>query len=568
MTLLVAALVVAGLYFGRDILIPLALAVLLSFLLAPAVRGFRRLGRVAAVGVAGLVGFLPVVGIVATVAGELPSLADDLPGYKQNVESKIRALPGLIPGDGIVNRLSALLRDARGELARAEKANAAPARTPRQPVPVEIELPPPTPLEALEIVIAPLLGPAATGGLVLVFVLWILLNREDIRDRLLRLAGGDLHRTTEAMNEAAERVTYYLTTQLAVNVGVGLPVGVGLAVIGIPYAALCGMLVMLLRFVPYLGVIVAASFPLALAVAVDPGWSLLGWTVLLFVVIETVVAYLVEPHLYGVSTGLSPLAVIIAAVFWTCLWGPVGLLLSTPLTVCLVVLGRHAPQLGFLGVLLGNEPALSPEQAFYQRLLADDPEEAAEHAEEFAKQHSLAEFFDTVVLPALAMAQADSDRGVLPPEGRARVARAVIEMLENLPDEPAMGQGRVVCLAGRNELDETAAALLAHLLGGAEVLPAETLSGEDRHRPALRSAATVCLSLVSTGSLARARYLVRRLRRRAPEARLLVGVWGGGPEVPIAEAAAAIAADRVVASLRDAAADLAAAAPAEAALAQ
>jgi predicted PurR-regulated permease PerM len=568
MTLLVAGLVVAGLYFGRDILIPLALAVLLSFLLAPVMRAFRRLGRVAAVGVAGLVGFLPVVAIVATVAGELPSLADDLPGYKQNVESKIRALPGLIPSDGIVNRLSALLRDMRGELTRADKANAAPARTPRQPVPVEIELPPPTPLEALEIVVAPLLGPAATGGLVLVFVLWILLNREDIRDRLLRLAGGDLHRTTEAMNEAAERVTRYLTTQLAVNVGVGLPVGVGLAAIGIPYAALWGMLVMLLRFVPYLGVIVAASFPLALAVAVDPGWSLLGWTVLLFVVIEAVVGYLIEPHLYGVSTGLSPLAVIIAAVFWTWLWGPVGLLLSTPLTACLVVLGRHVPQLEFLGVLLGNEPALSPEQAFYQRLLADDPEEAAEHAEEFAKRDSLAEFFDTVVLPALAMAQADSDRGVLPPEGRARVARAVMEMLENLPEEPAAGQGRAVCLAGRNELDEAAAALLAHLLGGAEVLPAEALSAEDRHRPALRSATTVCLSLVSTSSPARARYLVRRLRRRAPQARLLVGLWAGYPDVSIAEAAGAIAADRVVASLRDAAADLAAAAPAEAALAQ
>ena len=274
------------------------------------------------------------------------------------------------------------------------------------------------------------------AGLVIVFVVMILLEREDLRDRLLRLAGRrDLHRTTVAMDDAASRISRYLLRQLVVNVCCGLPIGFGLALIGIPNAALWGIFAALLRFLPYLGIVIAACFPVALAVAVDPGWMLLVWVILLFVGIELVVANLLEPWVYAASTGLSSVALIAAATFWTWLWGPIGLLLSTPLTVCLVVLGRHVPQLEFLDVMLGNEPVLAPDETFYQRLLANDPEEAAEQAEEFLKERSLAEFFDEVAIPALLRAQVDSDDGTLSPERRLMIKEGIRAMLEDLSDD-------------------------------------------------------------------------------------------------------------------------------------
>ena len=365
-----------------------------------------------------------------------------------------------------------------------------------------------------------------------------------MRDRLLRLAGRrDLHRTTVAMDDAACRISRYLSRQLIVNACCGLPIGFGLALIGIPNAALWGIFAALLRFVPYLGIVIAASFPVALALAVDPGWMLLVWVILLFVAVELVVANLLEPWVYGASTGLSPVALIAAATFWTWLWGPVGLLLSTPLTVCLVVLGRHVPQLQFLDVMLGNQPVLAPDETFYQRLLANDPEEATEQAEEFAKERSLAEFFDEVAIPALIRAQVDSDEGALLPERRLMIKEGVRAMLEDLSDEATgdtppghptppiiEGSPRIVCIAGRNELDEAAASLLVHLLRSEhpvaipEALPAEALTS-DRYRAELENASVICLSLISTHSAARARYLIRRLYRRIPRARVLVGFW-------------------------------------------
>ena len=543
-TLLAVGLIVAGLYFAREILVPFALAVLLSFMLTPLLRGLHRLRvpRGPAVAVTVLVGFLAVAGFVAVVAGELAGLARQLPVYEANLQSKIGALSAGFPGAGVLRRANDVVRDLRGALARTTVHQAERAQNPeatKPPVPVVIRAPPATPLETVEGLVGPLLAPLATAGLVAVFVIWMLLHREDLRDRVLGLGGGDLHRTTQAMDDAAERVSRYLTRQLTVNAGCALPIGIGLAVIGIPYAALWAAMVLLLRFLPYLGIVIAAAFPLALALALDPGWSLVAWTIALFVVVESVVANLIEPRLYGASTGLSPLAVIAAAVFWTWLWGPVGLLLSTPVTACLVVLGRHIPQLGFLGVLFGSEPALSAEQTFYQRLLAGDPEEACEQAEEFLKQGELAEFFDAVVVPALALAQADCDRGVLPPEKRAMVAAGVRGMLDDLCDEPAqtetsaaVASARAVCVAGRNELDEVAARLLSCLLQDAgcpaPVLPALALGDPGQPWPRLDETGLVCLSLVGSASPARVRYLVRRLRRRAPRAHLMVGLWGEG----------------------------------------
>ena len=423
MAVLVSATVIAILYFAREVFVPITLAVLLSFLLAPAARWLRRLraGRITAVALTVIVAFMGIAGFAAVILGELSSLAQQLPEYQYNLETKIRSFPGMVPGGGIFRRATKTLRDLGKELSKAETQGApsAPSATgasesqPVKPIAVQVVEPEPGPLQILQSIIGPLLQPMAVGGLVIVFVIMILLEREDLRDRLLRLAGRrDLHRTTEAMNDAAQRISRYLLSQLVVNISCGLPIGIGLTLIGIPNAALWGILVVLLRFIPYLGIVIAAAFPLALAIAVAPDWMLLVWTALLFVGIELVVANLVEPLVYGGSTGLSSVALIAAATFWTWLWGPIGLLLSTPMTVCLVVLGRHVPQLQFLNVMLGNEPVLTPMETFYQRILANDPEEATEQAEEFAKNGSLIEFFDEVAIPALARAQADSDRGV------------------------------------------------------------------------------------------------------------------------------------------------------------
>jgi predicted PurR-regulated permease PerM len=523
------------------------------------------------------------------VVTEVSSLAQQLPEYRYNLQTKIRSLPGVVPGSGVFRRATAMLRELGTELSSPQTQSGAQSTPsaagtsepqPAKPVPVQAVEPEPGPLQIVQTIIGPLLQPLAGAGLVVVLVIMILLEREDLRDRLLRLAGRrELHRTTEAMNDAAQRISRYLLFQLVVNISCGLPIGIGLALIAVPNAALWGILTVLLRFIPYLGIVIAAAFPLALAIAVAPDWMLFVWTALLFLGIELVVSNLVEPLVYGGTTGLSSVALIAAATFWTWLWGPIGLLLSTPMTVCLVVLGRHVPHLQFLNVMLGNEPALTPEERFYQRILANDPEEATEQAEEFAKDRSLAEFFDEVAIPALARAQADSDRGVLPPEGRATFRDAIESMVENLsedenvvvsPERPAVPKPEpvtpgIVCVAGRNELDEAAALLLVnalrleyHIEVGAP-LSADALSADTAHLPLFRDASLVCLSLISTVSPARARYLVRRIRRRAPRALILVGFWGPPMKGADPEGMArATSAQSVAFSLRDAVANIAA----------
>src|SRR5438552_5203845 len=588
MAVLVTATIIGILYFAREVFIPITLAVLLSFLLAPAVRWLRRLrvGRISAVLFTVVIACMAIAGFAAVIVGEVSSLAQQLPEYQYNLDTKIRSFPGMVPGGGSFRRATKTLRELGKELSKAETQSAAegtPSATgaseppPAKPVPVQVIEPEPGPLQIVQTIVGPLLQPMAAGGLVIVFVIMILLEREDLRDRLLRLAGRhDLHRTTEAMNDAAQRISRYLSSQLIVNISCGLPIGIGLTLIGIPNAALWGIMTVLLRFIPYLGIVIAAAFPLALAIAVAPDWMLLIWTALLFVGIELVVSNIVEPLVYGGTTGMSPVALIAAATFWTWLWGPIGLLLSTPLTVCLVVLGRHVPQLQFLDVLLGNEPVLTPQETFYQRILANDPEEATEQAEEFAKDRSLTEFFDEVAMPALARAQADGDRGVLSSETRATFQNTIESMVDNLsqdedaasaPERPVLPKpermARIVCVAGRNELDEAAALLLVNLLRlerHLEVGPplsADALSADAAYLPLFKDASLVCLSLISTSSPARARYLLRRIRRRAPLARALVGFWGtAARELAVAETPRSISAQALALSLSDAVATI------------
>ena len=424
--------------------------------------------------------------------------------------------------------------------------------------------PDPGALESLRALISPLLHPLATTGIIIIFVIFILLQREDLRNRLIRLAGSyDLQRTTAALDDAAARLSRLFLIQLLLNGTFGVVIGIGLWLIGIPSAILWGILAAVLRFVPYIGAAIAAAFPLALAVAVDPSWSMLLWTLALFLVVEPVVGHVIEPMVYGHSTGLSPVAVVASATFWTALWGPIGLVLATPLTVCLVVLGRHVERLEFLDVMFGDRPALSPPEIFYQRMLAGDPTEAAEKAEEFLKERSLSSYYDEVALKGLQLAQADSERGALDHERLTKIRDAVAEFANDLSEQddrpppkvnattdaeatsavesvaedaphgnlPVLGKSEllpewqsehpVLCVAGRSLIDEAAAIMLGQLSTAhgltARVERAEALSTANIFRLETTGVMIVCLVYLDANAPAHMRYAVRRLRRKLPQ---------------------------------------------------
>ncbi|HEX4195274.1 MAG TPA: AI-2E family transporter, partial [Stellaceae bacterium] len=400
-------------------------------------------------------------------------------------------------------------------------------------------------LQVVDYIVGPVVKPLTMAGLILVFGIFFLLNREDLRDRFIRLAGtADLHRSTQMLNDAVERLSRYLLMQCVINALYGTAVGLGGFIIGVPNAALWGVMCFVLRFLPYIGTWCAAMFPLALSLAVAPGWSTFLEMLGLFIVIEILATNWLEPWLFGASAGMSPVAVLVAATFWTWLWGPIGLVLSTPLTAFLVVIGHYAAPLRFVAVLLGNEAPLAAEESFYQRLLAGDDAEASEQAEAFLKTGTLAEFCDQIAIPALSMAQEDSERGVLTRQSRGAISETVRAMIESLGEEndetaeEAVRQAPVVeCLGARNELDDVAAMLLVRLLSErgitARMVPARHWMTEPRlARPTPSEAAPklICLSHLGITSAPRLRLLTRRLRRRsAPDAKLLLGLWSGLP---------------------------------------
>ncbi|GGD16839.1 AI-2E family transporter [Aureimonas glaciei] len=573
-SLAVTVVVIAALYFGRDIFVPLALATLLSFALTPIISRLRRMHvpRTPAVIFVVIMAFIAILGFGAVVAGQVSQLGSNLPKYQYNIQTKIRDLRANATGGGLIQHASEMLQKLSQEMDEPDETPAGTeAITPDadepaapRPIPVQIQQPDPAPFEMLQTIVGPLISPLATGGVVIVFVIFILLQREDLRDRFIRLAGGgDLHRTTQALSDAGKRVARYLLMQLVVNTTYGIPIGVGLWLIGVPNPLLWGMLAIVLRFIPYIGPFIAALFPLALAVAVDPGWSMLLWTGALFLGIELISNNVIEPWLYGASTGLSSVAIIVAAIFWTWLWGPIGLLLSTPLTVCLVVLGEHVPQFSFLHVLLGSQPVLSPQEQIYQRLLAGDPYEATEKAEDYLQEHSLRDFYDVVALPALALVEQDRARGVLDEVRRARVAAGARTLVDNLSDHqdvvvveeepdgepaeagivaeetetvaplvvvtrPGWEEGAILCAGGRGNLDDVASEMLAQLLEndaiGTRTVSFENLSAENYAHLDLDGVQMICLSFMNAESLVHARYLVRRLRRRT-SVPILVGFW-------------------------------------------
>ena len=543
-------LAIGALYLGREIFVPFALAILLSFVLTPLVNWLRRskVPRIAAVLIAVSIAFIVVAGIALVVGRQLVQLASNLPNYQTTITEKIRSLQTSAPGGGVLDAVTTTMQDLGREISGDEKkSGSAPSRLgaggeSREPVTVRLEPPQPRPLEVIRSVIGPLLAPLATSGLVVIFVIFVLLEREDLRDRFIKLAGaGDLQKSTQAINDAASRVSRYLLMQLVVNLTYGVPIGVALYFVGVPNAILWGLLAAVLRFIPYLGPFLAAIFPAALAIAVDPGWTMLFWVVGLFLTAELVSNNVIEPWLYGSSTGLSSLAIIIAAIFWTMLWGPVGLFLATPLTVCLVVIGRYVPQLEFLGILLGSDPVLAPEEQLYQRLLAGNLEEAVEFAENYVDEYSSCELYDNVGIPALRLAENDRQRSSVDINYRRLVADTAISVVREVDDHireaaPAVEEGNrtaqrpcVLCLAGRMELDHAAAEMLAQVLEerniGAKVLPPIVVSRGALEQLDLQGVDVVCLSYFHPQPQVYARYVFRRLRRRAPQVKLAVCCW-------------------------------------------
>jgi predicted PurR-regulated permease PerM len=398
--LMVAMVIIAILYFGREVLLPIALAVLMSFVLAPLVRLLQRLylPRLLAVIVVVLIAFGVVFSIGGLMVAQVNQLASDLPRYQSTLSEKVQALKGVTSGGGTLEQASEVLKSLRNELERRRSEGPVVRSTTtstsvEKPIPVEVRQPDPGALQTLGALITPLIHPLATTGIVVIFVIFILLQQQDLRNRMIRLAGAhDLQRTTAAIDDAGQRLSRLFLTQLALNAGFGLVISLGLWLIGVPSAPLWGILAMTLRFVPYIGAIISAIFPLLVAAAVGPGWSMVLWTAALFLIVEPIVGHVIEPMVYGQSSGLSPVAVVASATFWTWLWGPIGLVLATPLTVCLVVLGRHVEKLKFLEIMLGDRPALSPTEVTYQRMLAGDPMEAAEQAETFLKEQPLVSY--------------------------------------------------------------------------------------------------------------------------------------------------------------------------------
>jgi predicted PurR-regulated permease PerM len=599
-------LTVAVLYFGQDLFVPLALAVLLSFILAPVARALRRLrlGRVAGVLISVTLAFALISGLGLLIGRQVTSLAGNLPFYQATVAERLESLRF---STGLLGRLSGLVRDLERETQPpAERAPAAappspPPETARpatetepRPIPVEIRRAPPTALETVRTVFAPLVEPLATTGIVVVLVIFILLYREDLRDRLIRLAGArDLHRTVAAMDDAAYRLSRFFLAQAALNASFGVFIAAALWLIGVPNAVLWGIIAGLMRFVPFVGSFVAVVGPLVLAVAVDPGWTMPLLVATLFLVGELSMGQVFEPLIFGHSTGLSPIAVIAAATFWTWLWGPIGLLLAVPLTVCLVVLGRHVEQLEFLEVMLGVRPPLQPEETFYQRALAGDGDALVEQAEQHLRDASLSRYYDEVALPGLALAQADWSRAALDGDRMEAFRRQVETLLDDVEDEedesppeplverpdkppdetaeedrsateedmPPPGwrePGAVVCIAGRGRLDDLASAMLAQVLQkrgfGVQAEPNATLRAANLDRLDPERVRLCCLSVLEGGSSpASTRYFLRRIRRRLPDAAIVIGLWQAPPDsAALAELRVERGEDQVVTSIRDA----------------
>jgi len=439
LSLAIAVVVVAALYLARDLFVPFTLAVLLSFVLAPFVRILRwaRLPHQPAAVIAVLLALAVILAVGGVIGTQIASLAEDLPRYETTIRQKVDTVRSVTIGriTGFLEHIDEVRTGgsdgARARTQQSPRASAPPAAG-NGGTPASVAA---TPLTFLEKFLSPVLSPIATLGIVFVIVLFILLQQDDLRDRFIRLAGArDLHRTTVALSEAVSRLSTYFLMQLALNSAFGVVIAIGLYFIGVPSPVLWGAVAGLFRFIPYVGAWIAAALPLIVAAAVDPGWSMFAWTLALFVATEPIMGQLIEPLVYGHSTGLTPVSVVIATIFWTWLWGPIGLILATPLTLCLVVLGRHVDRLEFLDVLLGDRPALSPAESFYQRMLAGDPDEVQDQAELLLRTRALSAYYDDIALRGLKLAADDALRGLVNTPKLLHIRDSVQELIDELDE--------------------------------------------------------------------------------------------------------------------------------------
>jgi predicted PurR-regulated permease PerM len=586
---LAGVVAIATLYFARVVFVPFVLALLFAFVLSPVVRVLDRLRcpRAASALIVVTMVMLGLGWLGAVVTGQLLDVANQLPEYRDTIQHKIDSFHS--PKRESLNKAAAAVKEIEKQLAQAapmaggtgeaesSPRNSKAAKEPARAIPVEVVPPASGRLESLN----GLIGPATTLGVVIVVTLFVLIRREDLRNRFIRLVGhGRLSVTTQALDDASQRVSRYLSLQLMVNVCFGAVVGAGLYFIGIPHALLWGVLAALFRFLPYIGGFVSAALPVLLSVAMFDGWTKPAETIGLYVVVEVVLANAIEPMLYGTHVGLSSLAILVAAIFWAALWGPVGLLLSTPLTVCLVVIGRYVPDLEFLNVMLGDEPVLAPETRFYQRLLAADPPEAKRVVENYLKENRVQQLYDLVLIPALALAEQDRNRNDLDETTERFVAEKTREIVEELYDyaeelpTPREMSGQdaeenaalarvprglaktVVCVPAKNVADEIAGMMLAQLLGQAGHRcrnVAVGAVGEMANAAETAKAEVVFISAVQPFAIHAIRNLYQRLRANSPARRVVICLWGLTEELPQMSARMRLAeGDRIVVSLEQA----------------
>lgn len=599
---IVTAVAVGALYFGKPVFIPFAIAVLVAFVLSPVVTILRRfrLPRIVAVPLVVAANFALLLSIGVVMSDQIRDLAGDLPHYEQTLREKVRDLRHAVTSNPTMERAAKTLQDLQSELegnGQTQKsdnvddnvAQLAPgtlrSRESRdgvtkqsRPVQVEIHNPELSPFENLLSLLTPLVEPAAIFAIVVVLVLFMLMQKEELRDRFIRLMGAaDLQRTTSAMTVAGQRLSRFFLTLTALNLTYGVFIAVALWTLGVPAPVLWGILAALMRFVPFIGSFIAAAFPIALAAAIAPGWMTMLLTLGLFVVSEALMGQVIEPLVQGRSTGLSPLAILISAAFWTLLWGPVGLFLAIPMTLCLVVIGQHVESLSFIHVLLGDEPAFTPQERFYQRTLAGDATEITELAEQHMKEVPLSCYYSEIAVGALQLAQVDANRTLIDTEHMERIEKTVETMVDNLweyPDqypknskavgeaveemsderhndkegecsvfgtadlpvlqrdksiEDVPGSSSVLCVPAHTPIDRAAAHILSQVLHAhgveADVVDRDDIQMVGHEQPVAHDVQVICVCSVGD-QMAPARYLARRIARRRRNSELVIALWG------------------------------------------
>jgi len=611
---------IATLYLGREVLIPFVLALLLCFVLVPMAVRLRRwgLGRITSIVVTMILATTMIAGLGSFFAVQLIDVTMRLPEYQGNIEQKIESLR--ITPNGPIDRairMFARLNDGLDKSTSEPKDKGryidkllppdkeAIEESPPKVTPVQMVAPAVTPMGILSNVTGTALGPLATAGIVFVLVIFLLIEREDLRDRLIRELGtapGQLNNTTQALDDAAYNVSRFLLMQLIVNSTYGLAIGIGLYFIGVPNPALWGLLATVLRFVPYIGPIIASAFPTALAFAVDPGWGMVIATVVMFVVVELISNNLIETWLYGTKMGISSVAILLSAMFWTWLWGPIGLLMSTPITVCIVVLGRYIPALSGISRFLGDQPGLPLYARMYQRFLAMDPDEPDQIAQEYLTDHTVEEFYGEVLVPALRLLEDERFQDSLEPARREFILEHIRELIDDVAERPdpdkkpaaaetspsdpaaestetkdpspapdvpialsgalaAMTPAQVICISAHDESDEVVAQMISILLRRrgirASFIPAELRAADRVERLATEGAPIACISVLPPYAAVYARHTVQRIAARVPSTKLVVGFWeASAVSENLTRQLTAVGATEVVSSVAQAVASL------------